>query len=100
LSANVNVNGTITNVTIIKSNGRAYNTSGVDVTASLTAAGVNVPQLLQMMQAQCALTNCNPSGTSGLSWYGMGLVPRRWPVRPVGQPLNYVPWGTPMRRIG
>lgn len=97
LTADVNVNGTITNVSIIQTTGHAYNTAGVDVTAQLTAQGVNVPQLLTMMQAAYAL---NPSGTTGMSgWFnGMGQVVRRHAgVVPMAR--NYVRPGAPMRRV-
>ena len=107
LSANVNVNGTITNVTIIYPAMTAWNTSGVNVTAQLTALGVNVPALAQSMLA--AYNAANPGNTfaSGLSGFlpfiwgrGMGQMMRRpMPVRqPIGR--NYVRPGSTMRRIG
>jgi hypothetical protein len=126
LSANVNVNGTVTNVTIIYPALTAWNTSGVNVTAQLTALGVNVPALAQAMLT--AYNTANPGNTfvSGLSGYqpfpfiwgrGMGQMnpmPRRpfpighqtrapgWPTprRLSGLGQNYVRPGAPMRRIG
>jgi hypothetical protein len=110
LSANVNVNGTITNVSIIFPALTAWNTSGVNVTASLTAMGVNVPALGKAMLA--AYNAANPGNTfvSGLSGYqpfpfiwgrGMGQMMRR--PMPIRQPVagrNYLRPGAPMRRIG
>jgi hypothetical protein len=126
LSANVNVNGTVTNVSMIYPAMTAWNTSGVNVTAQLTALGVNVPALAKAMLA--AYNAANPGNTfvSGLSGYqpfpfiwgrGMGQMlpmPRRpfpighqtrapgWPTPPrlAGLGQNYVRRGAPMRRIG
>jgi hypothetical protein len=63
--------GTPQNVTIIQSNGHAYNTSGQDITSSLTSQGVNVPALLAAMQAAY-----KSSGTSGLGF--SSRVPLGW----------------------
>ena len=51
LTANVSINGSVQNITIIQSNAQAYNTAGVNITSQLTAQGVSVPSLLAMMQA-------------------------------------------------
>lgn len=105
LSANVNVNGTITNVTIIYPAMTAWNTSGQNVTAQLTALGVNVPALAQQMLA--AYNTANPGNTfaSGLSGFLPFIWGRGMGNRGVGamQPYrgqNYVRRGAPMRRIG
>ena len=97
LTANVSINGTITNVSIIQATGHAYNTAGVDVTSSLAAMGVNLPALLTMMQTSYAQSQA--SGVSGYfsPWGGRGIgqwVPARRPV-----PMGYVRSGAYMRRI-
>jgi hypothetical protein len=50
LQANVSINGSVTNLAVIPG-GDAYNTSGQDVTASLTALGVTAAQVYSLMQA-------------------------------------------------
>jgi hypothetical protein len=109
LSANVNVNGTVTNVTIIYPAMSAWNTSGVNVTAQLTALGVNVPALAQAMLTAYNTANPGNSFVSGLSGFlpfiwgrGMGQMMRR-PMPAVTRAAagrNYVRQGSPMRRIG
>lgn len=52
LAALVSINGgTLAKLAVIQTNAQAYNASGVNVTATLTAAGVSVPALLTAMQA-------------------------------------------------
>jgi hypothetical protein len=105
LSANVNINGTITNVSIIFPSMTAWNTSGQNVTAQLTAMGVNVPALAAAMQAAYTAANPGSAGVSGLGWWGFlnGAVPGLGQVR---RPMahapgrNYLRRGAPMRRIG
>ena len=118
--------GTITNVSIIYPALSAWDTTGANVTAKLTALGVNVPALAQQMLAAYNLANPGNSFVSGLSGYqpfsfiwgrGMGQMHPRPPQRPVrtvwaGPPVagrgpvtrgvgaNYVRPGAPMRRIG
>ena len=110
LTANVSVGGTITNVSIIYPALSAWDTTGANVTAKLTALGVNVPALAQQMLAAYNLANPGNTFVSGLSGYqpfpfiwgrGMGQMMRR--PMPIRQPVagrNYVRPGAPMRRIG
>jgi hypothetical protein len=52
LAALVSINGaTPEKLAVIQTNAQAYNSSGVNVTKTLTAAGVSVPALLTAMQA-------------------------------------------------
>jgi hypothetical protein len=104
LTANVNVSGTITNVSIIYPAMTAWNTAGQNVTAQLTALGVNIPALANAMLA--AYNAANPGNTfvSGLSgfafspWGGAHGFGQAHRVRPVAG-RNYVPRGSKMRRI-
>ena len=113
LSANVSVNGTITNVSIIYPALSAWDTTGKNVTASLTALGVNIPSLAQQMLASYQASNPGSTFQSGLSGgpflpfiWGRGMGPGLGQVRQVRRVLvpahgqNYVRPGAPMRRIG
>ena len=51
LQANVSINGSVQNISIIPSSGRAFNSAGADITDSLTSQGVDVAALLSSMQA-------------------------------------------------
>ena len=67
LTANVSINGgTAQNITIIQSSAQAYDTSGTNITAALTAKGVNVPALLAAMQAAYHPAAGSAGGTAGL----------------------------------
>lgn len=109
LSANVNVNGTITNISIIFPALSAWDTTGKNVTASLTAQGVNVPALANQMLAAYQAENPGSTFVSGLSGFlpfiwgrGMGQMMRgrRRIVSVPRRGQNYVRAGAPMRRIG
>ena len=70
LTANVSINGgTPINISIIQSSAQAYNTSGQNITATLTGEGVSVPALLAAMQAAY-----KPSGTSGIGMFSGSRV--------------------------
>jgi hypothetical protein len=62
LKADVSINGTVQNIAIIPG-GAAYNPQGQDITAKLTAAGVDVGKLYAMMQA--AYPQAGPPPTTG-----------------------------------
>ena len=67
LTANVSINGgTPINISIIQSSAQAYNTSGQNITATLTGEGVSVPALLAAMQARHP---GNPAATSHLGMF-------------------------------
>ena len=70
LTANVSINGgTPINISIIQTSAQAYNTSGQNITATLTGEGVSVPALLAAMQAAY-----KPSGTSGIGMFSGSRV--------------------------
>ena len=84
--------GTITNVSIIYPALSAWDTTGANVTAKLTALGVNVPALAQQMLAAYNLANPGNTFVSGLSGYqpfpfiwgrGMGQMMRLNGGRPM-----------------
>ena len=74
VSANVSINGGAPeNISIIISNGQAYDTSGHGINSALASAGVNIPALLTAMLASCGAA-CS-GGVSGLGMFAGGRVP-------------------------
>jgi hypothetical protein len=86
LTANVSINGgTPINLSIIQTNAQAYNTAGQNVTAALTAQGVNVPALLAAMQAAAgSLPGAVGGGTAGI-----GFASSRVPMNLINNRMGY-----------
>lgn len=68
LSADISVNGSPRmNISIIQDSGRAYDSTGTDVTDHLTALGISVPALLQQFQTAYASSQTSSTGCTTLT---------------------------------